>query len=61
MENSEEGKRYDTDLSDERWEIIERLIAGGKIGGRRSEKNIGEVMNEISTLEDRLRMESFAA
>lgn len=40
-------KRYDTDLSDEEWEIIEPLIPHPKPGGRPRSVDIREVVNAL--------------
>jgi len=41
------GLRYDSDLTDEEWELIVPLVPPSKRGGRRREVNVREVLNAI--------------
>ena len=41
------GQRYDSDLTDEEWALVERLIPPGKRGGGKRTVNIREVLNGI--------------
>jgi transposase len=41
------GLRYDSDLMDEEWALVERLIAPSKRGGRKRDVNVREILNAI--------------
>ena len=41
------GLRYDSDMSDEEWAVVEPLIAPAKRGGRKRGVNVGEILNAI--------------
>ena len=41
------GMRYDSDLTDEEWVLVEPLIPPAKRGGRKREVNVREVLNAI--------------
>jgi transposase len=41
------GQRYDSDLTDQEWALVERLIPPGKRGGGKRTVNIREVLNGI--------------
>ena len=42
-----ERESYPTDLTDEQWEILQRLIPPAKPGGRPRKTNVREVLNAI--------------
>jgi len=41
------GLRYDSDMSDEEWAVVEPLIAPAKRGGRKRGVNVREILNAI--------------
>jgi transposase len=42
-----EGLRYDSDLTDEEWALVEPLIPPAKRGGRKRAVNVREVLNAV--------------
>ena len=53
MTNQQSGSRksYLTDLTDEQWVLVERLLPAAKPGGRPRKVNLREVLNAILYLD----------
>ncbi len=47
MDERATRKRYESDLTDEEWKIVEPLLPAGKFGGRPRTTNIREVLNAV--------------